>query len=161
MSPEQLRRMALRTGAQVEIGGRTTNAARQRLTVVPARPQADAAAPSVPADPLGVIAEIMAANARISAQQAETVGLLIGRLAEALPSPAAAPAAAAAAAPPARRFMPILFTVARGRDGAALSLEPIYGEVGDDAELAELVPEHDARGLLSRITPKYTTGEPA
>ncbi len=69
MSPEKLKRRALALGAELEIDGKTINAARQQLRVVPARsaPQ-EPAAPAAAADPMAMIAQAMTLQMRALAE---------------------------------------------------------------------------------------------
>lgn len=141
MKAEQLRRMALRTGAQLEMGGKTINAGRQRLAVVPKRP-APEPAPTAPAappapDPLR----------DLIAMQAETLGRVLTDITARL-EPKVVNV-------PAKRMQPVTILVARNDKDVVVGLEPIYGEVADDATLSDLVPSFDERGLMTKITPQY------
>lgn len=177
MSPEKLRRRAMALGAELEIDGKTINAGRQQLRVVPTKPAAAApAAPMEPAapqsDPLAAIAQAMTLQTQIAAAQAEgqmrvlseMLDRVLGKSApmqpaaprEAAPAPSAEPATPApptTAAPP-PLIMPVQFKVLRDTTGWAQGLEPVYGEVSS-ASLASLATTTDSRGLIDTITPSY------
>lgn len=176
MSPEKLRRRAMALGAELEIDGKTINAGRQQLRVVPTKPAAAAPAaqlePAAPqSDPLAAIAQAMTLQTQIAAAQAEgqmrVLSEMLDRVLDrAAPTPAApsevAPAPRAepvlpappTTAEPARLIMPVQFKVLRDTTGWAQGLEPVYGEVSS-ASLAGLATTTDSRGLIDTITPSY------
>lgn len=86
MTPEQLKRHALALGAELEIDGKTMNASRQQLRVVPAKPApaaAPAAPPPPPPDPMASIKPLIEAQAIQAVAQNESIqGILIALLAE-------------------------------------------------------------------------------
>jgi hypothetical protein len=92
MTPEQLTRRALALGAELEIDGRTINASRQRLAVVP-QPKKPAPAPAAPAapaptpDPLAGIAPLIEAQARVASAQSESITAIMGALLAELSKP--------------------------------------------------------------------------
>lgn len=120
MTPEQLRRRALALGAELEVDGKTINASRQQLRVVPTKapPPATPEPAPAPADPLAGIKPLLEAQARVASAQSESIaGMMAALLAElSKPREAGQP-----------RAMPIAFNLVRDTETQLLKqIVPVY-----------------------------------
>lgn len=119
MTPDQLTRRALRMGAELEVDGKTINASRQQLHVVPAKkaaPAVTAPAPP-PADPLAGIQPLIEAQARVASAQSESIAGIMGALLAELSKPRDGAA----------RPMPVAFDLVRDTETQLLKrIVPVY-----------------------------------
>ncbi len=122
MSPDKLKRRALAMGAELEMDGKTINAARQQLRVVPTKAPAPAAvaapaAAAVPADPLVGIKPLIEAQARVASAQSESITAMLSALLGELSKPREGQP----------RAMPVAFDLVRDTETQLLKrIVPVY-----------------------------------
>lgn len=138
-------RAAVRSGAQLDVGGRTINAAGARMQVL--RPQPAPAAPPDP-DPLDRVAELMRLQVTAAAEQQERLTAALEALARKAAEPPPPPVQAA---PQAHRALISVEVVRDPKTGRAMSLAPVYTQRAGQPMATSFSIERDEKGRIERL----------